>query len=70
MVNIGLPGLSLLQRLCHLPFTYFNTVHGRSILFPTLITLAVDKNNRKIIEDDVSMDFFDLFMNRSSGRNL
>lgn len=61
MVCVGLPGPSLLQRLCQLPFPYFNTPKGRSLLFPTLIALAVDGNNRTIIEEDVSLDFLSIF---------
>lgn len=62
MVCVGLPGPNLLQRFCQLPFPYFNTPRGRSILFPTLIGLAVDENNRPIIEESVNMDFFRIFL--------
>ena len=65
MVCVGLPGPSLLQRLCQLPFEYFNTAKGRLVLFPTLIALAVDENNRTIIEEDVSVEFFQLFASKS-----
>ncbi len=65
MVCVGLPGPSVLQRLCQLPFIYFNSPNGRSILFPALIVLSLDINNRNIIEESVSMEFFKMYLDKN-----
>lgn len=65
MMQIGLPGQSLLQRLVNLPFKYFNCDAGRSILFPTLAILAMDEKNRMVIEEDLSLDFLSIYFKRN-----
>jgi hypothetical protein len=66
MCQIGLPGTSLLQRLIRLPFQYFNTKAGRDLLFPTLAILSLEERNRMVIEEEMSLDFIQLFLKKNS----
>ncbi|KAJ3271574.1 hypothetical protein HDV01_006536 [Terramyces sp. JEL0728] len=65
MMLIGLPDKSLVQRLVQFPFRYFNTKEGRDLLFPLLLSLSLDENNRRVIKDDLSVEFLLIYLERN-----
>ena len=57
--------LEMTRLFCKLPYAYFGTELGRIILFPTLAILASHPSTRLIIEEEVNLDFLNVFFKKN-----
>ena len=53
-----------LQKICSLPFRFFNTDENKKFIFPTLIAVCYDnKRNTSVVEQELSADLLVDYMN-------